>query len=77
MDIVLFFKWTFFKLTNCFQLDELNTKYTENKKYFHKEEDCFTELNKKWLKNPKIVNTKVCILDEEKNKRFFSLQKYF
>ena len=58
-------------------MDELNTKYKKIKNIFHKEEDCFTELNKKWLKNPKIVNTKVCILDEEKNKRFFSLQKIF
>ena len=74
---IIFSNEHFFKLTNCFSLDELNTKYKKIKNIFHKEEDCFTELNKKWLKNPKIVNTKVCILDEEKNKRFFSLQKIF
>ena len=74
---IIFSNEHFFKLTNCFSLDELNTKYKKIKNISHKEEDCFTELNKKWLKNPKIVNTKVCILDEEKNKRFFSLQKIF
>ena len=67
----------FFKLTNCSSLDELNIKYKKIKSIFHKEEDCFSELNKTWLQNHDVINTKVCILDEEKNKRFFSLQKIF
>jgi c-di-GMP phosphodiesterase len=74
---IIFSNEHFFKLTNCFSLAELNTKYKKIKDIFYKEKDCFTELNKKWLEKPEIVDTKVCIMDEEKNKRFFSLQKIF
>ena len=74
---IIFSNEHFFKLTNCYSLEELNTKYKKIKDIFYKEEDCFTELNKKWLQKSEIVNTKVCIIDEEKNKRFFSLQKIF
>ena len=74
---IIFSNEHFFKLTNCSSLDELNIKYKKIKSIFHKEEDCFSELNKTWLQNHDVINTKVCILDEEKNKRFFSLQKIF
>ena len=74
---IIFSNEHFFKLTSCSSIDELNNKYKKMKNIFHKEEDCFTELNKKWLQKPDVVNTKVCIIDDEKNKRFFSLQKIF
>ncbi|WP_368030552.1 EAL domain-containing protein [Arcobacter sp. s6] len=74
---VIFSNEHFFKLTNCSSLEEINTKYKKIKNIFHKEEECFSELNKKWLAKTEVVNTKVCILDEENNKRFFSLQKIF
>ena len=74
---IIFSNEHFFKLTSCSSIDELNQKYKRIKNIFHKEEDCFTELNKKWLQKPDVANTKVCIIDDEKNKRFFSLQKIF
>ncbi|MDY0052224.1 MAG: bifunctional diguanylate cyclase/phosphodiesterase [Aliarcobacter sp.] len=74
---IIFSNTHFFKLTNCSSLDELNTKYQNIKNIFYNEEHCFTKLNKKWLAKPEINNTKVCILDKDNNKCFFTLQKIF
>ena len=72
---IIFSNDHFFKLTNCFTIDELNIKYKNIKEIFAKEYGCFTQMTPKWLSQDEIKNVKVCILDENQKKRFFSLQK--
>jgi diguanylate cyclase (GGDEF)-like protein len=76
-DSIIFSNDHFFKLTDCFSLEELNKKYKSIKDIFYEETDCFTDLNAQWLGKAKIDNTKVCFLDKNKKKYFFSLQKIF
>uniref|UniRef100_UPI0040473F50 EAL domain-containing protein n=1 Tax=Aliarcobacter sp. TaxID=2321116 RepID=UPI0040473F50 len=72
---IIFSNDHFFKLTNCFSLDELNCKYKNIKEIFEKEENCFTNFTKEWIEQPEIDNLKVCIKDKNYKKKFFSLQK--
>lgn len=74
---VIFSNDHFFRLTNCFSLAELNNKYNDMKKIFKEEEDCFTDITPEWLEKSEIDNIKVCIVDKNEKKCFFSLQKIF
>jgi c-di-GMP phosphodiesterase len=74
---IIFSNDHFFELTNCFTLGELNNKYNDMKKIFKEEENCFTNITAEWLEKSEVDNTKVCILDKNQKKRFFTLQKIF
>jgi c-di-GMP phosphodiesterase len=74
---IIFSNDHFFRLTDCISLDELNNKYDDMKKIFEVEEGCFSDLTIQWLEKPEVENIKVCILDKNQKKRFFSLQKIF
>jgi len=76
-ESIIFSNDHFFTLTNCFSLDELNKKYFDIKNIFNEEIGCFTDLTIEWLEKPEVDNIKVCILDKNNKKRFFSLQKIF
>lgn len=74
---IIFSNDHFFRLTNCFTLDELNSKYYDIGKIFTQEDGCFTQITPQWLEQADIGNVKVCIIDKNNKKKFFSLQKIF
>ncbi|MDZ7819722.1 MAG: GGDEF domain-containing protein [Aliarcobacter sp.] len=74
---IIFSNDHFFRLTDCLTLDELNSKYFDMRKIFIQEEDCFTQITTEWLEQTDVGNVKVCILDKNNKKKFFSLQKIF
>ena len=74
---IIFSNHYFFKLTNCYTIEELNEKYKDIKDIFVKEEKYFSQITPEWLLQKEITDVKVCILDQNKNKKFFSLQKIF
>ena len=74
---IIFSNNHFFRLANCFTLDELNNKYSDIEKIFTKEDGCFTQITPQWLAQTNVGNVKVCIFDKNSKKKFFSLQKIF
>lgn len=74
---IIFANNHFYKLTNCFSIEELNKKYKNLKNLFLKEDDCFSQLSHDWLNQNNSNNLKVCIFDENCKKKYFSLQKIF
>ena len=72
---VIFANEYFFKLLNCFSIEEINHKYKNITDIFEKEDGCVTTLNDKTfeLENK---NIKVCI-NTNNGKKYFSLQKIF
>ena len=72
---VLFANDYFYKLTSCTSLENINKKYDEIGNIFIKHENCFTNINNDWLKRCSKETLNVCILNENDEYRFFTLQK--
>lgn len=66
----------FNKLTDCENESEVNKKYEIISNLFEIEEtSTITKENKDWLRYCDEKDTKVCILDENKKKKYFSIQR--
>ncbi|PUE64517.1 GGDEF domain-containing protein, partial [Arcobacter lacus] len=61
----------FYKLINIFSVEELNIKYKNINSLFEIEKDSIRNLDEI------TENSKVCIMDANENKKFFSIQKIF
>jgi len=72
---VVFANDYFYKLTNCHSIETINRKYLEIGDIFIEHENCFTNLNNDWLDKCSQETLNVCIMNQENENKFFTLQK--
>ena len=72
---VIFANDFFFNLVKCKSLNEINDKYSDIGDIFVEEIGYVTNNDGKWLNKCKESNINVCIVDENDEKRFFSIQR--
>lgn len=74
---VIFANDFFYKLINCNNLNEINLKYSCIGNMFVEAIGCITDTDGKWLEKCENDDIKVCILNAEDERKYFSLQKIY
>jgi c-di-GMP phosphodiesterase len=72
---VIFANDYFYNLIQCNSLEDINSKYSNIGDIYEYEDGYLTNENGQWLDECKKPNLKVCIIDGNNNKRFFSIQR--
>ncbi len=75
---VIFSNQYFNELTNCENEDEINKKYNnEISTIFENEANCIQKGDKKWLVKSEKEDNKICILNKENKRKYFTIQKIY
>ncbi|MGM0519716.1 MAG: EAL domain-containing protein [Campylobacterota bacterium] len=74
---VIFSNQYFNTLTNCENEEQINRKYNNISNLFENEDNCIQRGDSDWLKKSENEDNKICVLNQENKKKYFTIQKIY